>query len=141
MASQDSSRLAAALTRKAGVNADAAGIATALVATCQAIEAALVPILGARGVAALLKRSLYVISHTHPWIAGVHRNAEPSIDHAALSAAFAGQTATEATDAASALLETFHELLASLVGPSLTERLLCAVWENALSGSSAKDIK
>ena len=38
-----------------------------------------------------------------------------------------------------ALLQTFYELLASLVGPSLTERLLRSVWAHSSSGPPAQD--
>ena len=36
-------------------------------------------------------------------------------------------------------LQTFHELLATLVGPSLTERLLRSVWADSSSGPPAQD--
>lgn len=39
------------------------------------------------------------------------------------------------------LFDTFHDLLASMVGPSLTERLLRFVWADGSGGSAAKDIK
>jgi hypothetical protein len=50
------------------------------------------------------------------------------IDAAALKAAFAQQTSSDARNAGNSLMQAFHELLTSLVGASLTERLLHSVW-------------
>ena len=62
-----------------------------------------------------------------------------AMDVAALTGALEAQTAADAATAGTLLLQTFHELLTTLVGPSLTERLLRPVWAVFLSGPSAKD--
>lgn len=105
----------------------ASELADRLGASCSAIEAVLSPILGRRGVAALLHRSLSVASATHPWMS-VHNEGMPtSFDIAALTDAVGRQDAADAHAGAVALMRTFHELLASLIGASLTERLLTPV--------------
>ena len=114
-------------------------IAEAIVATWREIDAALTPILGQRGVATLYKRCLYLTSAAHPWLAGTHEGMHATIDLAALHSAFSQQERGTAAGAAGALLHTFDGLLASLVGPSLTERLLRSVWANSLSGPAAQD--
>jgi hypothetical protein len=139
MGSQESSRLAAPLAHRVAKDADAARIAEAIASTWQEIDAALTPIIGQRGVAALYKRSLYLTAATHPWLGATHQSVQPTLDLAALRSVFAQQTSADAAAGGSALLQTFHELLASLVGPSLTERLLRSVWADSSSGSPAQD--
>lgn len=52
---------------------------------------------------------------------------------------FAQQSSADAASAGSVLLQTFYDLLASLVGLSLTERLLRSVWANSSRGPPAQD--
>jgi len=104
----------------------------------QQVDDALTPIIGKRGVAALYGRSLYLVAPDHPWLAGL-READPSaVDQAALRALLEQQDAATAAAGGGALLRTFHELLASLVGDSLTGRLLAAAWALPTSGPAAR---
>lgn len=138
--SQESRRIAASLARKAGVDASAAQVADAVLVTCQAIESALAPIIGPRGVAALHRRSLLLAARTHPWLAST-----PVSDQAAESpstfqkALLSRQTSAEAAQGGAAYLQAFYDLLISLVGPSLTERLLRRVWMDFLGAPPAQD--
>ena len=86
-------------------------------------------------------RSLHLIDAAYPWLADMHQGegVQAKIDLPALHAILALQEGNTAAAAGGALLQTFSELLASLVGPSLTERLLRSVWENPLSGTTAQD--
>jgi hypothetical protein len=127
------------LAQRAAEGADAAQIAEAVVSTWKKIDAALAPIIGKGSVAVLYLRSLHLIDPAHPWLADMHQGVETTIDLAALKSILARQDSETAAAAGGALLQTFYELLASLVGPSLTERLLRSVWENPLSGPSAQD--
>jgi hypothetical protein len=136
---EKNSPLAATLAQRVGNDADSAQIADAIVSTWREIEIALTPIIGQRGIATLYKRTLYLTGATYVWLAGIHEGIPGGMDLAPLRAAFARQNKVAATAGASALLHNFHELLASLVGPSLTERLLRSVWANSLSGSPAQD--
>lgn len=139
MESQEGQQIAAALAHRVGKTADAAQPTDAIVSVWQEIDDALSPILGKRGVAALYRRSLHLTSPAYPWLAGPHESIQTAIDLAALKIVFAQQSGANATAGAGALLQTFHELLATLVGPSLTERLLRSVWANSLSGPPAQD--
>ncbi len=103
------------------------------------IDEALHPIIGRRGMAALYNRSLSLAVADHPWLAAGYQGALSAIDTAALKSALAGQTAAEATAGGSALFQSFHGLLASLVGSSLTDRLLHPVWEHSSGVSAAQD--
>lgn len=139
MGSQDSSRIAAPLANRVAQDANAAQIADAMAATWQEIDAALAPIIGSKGVAALYKRSLYLTAAAHPWLAGTRDSAHAAIDPAALKSVVAQQSSADAALGGNALLQTFHQLLGSLVGPSLTERLLRSVWADSSSGPPAQD--
>jgi hypothetical protein len=61
------------------------------------------------------------------------------MDAGPLVAALAQQSAADAALAGARLLRNFHDLLVTLIGPSLTERLLRSVWVNFMSGPSAQD--
>ena len=62
-----------------------------------------------------------------------------AMETAFLQAELAKQTAAEAAAAGTALLRVFHVLLTTLIGESLTERLLRSVWAHFLSGPAARD--
>lgn len=140
MEDQASDRIAVSLALRAGSGADAAQIAEAIVRAWQEIDAALSPIIGQHGVAMLYKRSLYLIGPAHPWLAGTHEGVKTAVDLSALKSVFAQQSSTSAAAAGGAFLQTFYDLLSSLVGPSLTERLLHPVWAQLSSGPPAQDI-
>jgi hypothetical protein len=122
-----------------GHDANAAQTAHALAATLQDIDAALAPIIGSRGVAALYQRSLHLAAKTHPWLAGAHEPAQVAIGLAALQSVVVQQSDADAALGSNALLQTFHQLLCSLIGPALTERLLRTVWDEASRGAPAQD--
>ena len=61
-----------------------------------------------------------------------------AIDLATLKSVLAQQSSADAAGDG-ALLQTFYDLLASLVGPSLTERMLRSIWKTSTSGAPAQD--
>lgn len=139
MESPESHRIATTLADRVENGANAAQIADAIVSAWQEIETVLSPIVGQRGVAMLYKRSLYLIGPAHPWLAGMQEGVQTAVDLAALKSVFAQQSSTDAAAAGVALLQTFYDLLASLVGPALTEQLLRPVWAHFPSGPTAQD--
>jgi len=119
----------ALLAERAGSGAAAARVADTVVGLWQEIDEALHPIIGRRGVAALYARSLTLTAVVHPWLAQGYPGAQAAaIDPTALKAALAVQPAMEALAGGAAVFQSFHALLASLVGASLTDRLLRPVW-------------
>jgi hypothetical protein len=56
-----------------------------------------------------------------------------------LRAALAGQASAEAAALNAALLGTFYDLLSSLIGATLTERLLDPVWASPFTDAPAQD--
>lgn len=94
------------------------------VAAWERIHAALHPIIGHGGVDALLKRCIYLVRTEHPWLTAAQDSVGPAGDYTALGAAFARRHSAEAALAQDALLAALCGLLGSLIGSSLTERLI-----------------
>jgi hypothetical protein len=132
-------RIAASLARRGGVDATAAQIAEAVVIKCEAIEASLTPIIGLRGAAALYRRSLHLAARQHLWLADALSSEPASQDRAILQAVLSRQTSADAALGGAVFFQAFCDLLASLVGRSLTERLLRSVWVDFLGASPAQD--
>jgi hypothetical protein len=118
--------IAAAFARKVK-DADAREIAALVTSTMGAIEKILSPIIGKGGVVAMYRRSLLVVGASHSWLAPSD-SPRKEIDLATLLSLLAAQDCADAASAGGALLQTFHDLLASLVGTSLSQRLLRNVW-------------
>jgi hypothetical protein len=123
-------------------DADAGQIAEKAVCAWRAVEAALSPIIGQRAVAALYKRSVALVHADYPWLmareVGSLGNRQGD-DFDLLRTTLSQQTSSNAMAAHWALLRTFRNLLASLVGESLTERLLGSVCEFPSSAGVAQE--
>lgn len=132
-------QIAASLADRAGAAATASQIADTTVAAWQVIDSALAPIIGPRGVAALYRRSLHLVRQSHPCLAAALEGLQPVLDLESLRLVLAQQDADEAAAIGGQVLQTFYELLTTLVGPSLTERLLRSVWANFLGAPPAQD--
>lgn len=117
-------RTQATLAPSAAVGTEARQVADAAVQTWRAVDAALSPIVGQRGVAALYKRSLVLARTQHPWLAAVHEDTRQPGDFTPLHAALIRQPDLAAAAAHEALLQTCRDVLARLIGAPLTERLL-----------------
>lgn len=100
---------------------------------------ALSPIIGQPGVEALFKRSIYLTRAAHPCLAIFVDDTTHPDALAALQAALAQQANGTAVAANAALLQNFEELLTSLIGASLTERLLRPVWDTPSSAQAEQD--
>ena len=104
------------------------------------IESALQPIVGRRGVAALFKRTVHLAAAQYPWLAPLKEDSDDTattVDQ--LKAAFAAQPAPLAAEAGSVLFASFRELLTSLIGAGLSERLLQTAWSKSASAAPALD--
>ena len=137
--SRGHSGMVAPLARRVTEDAGAVQIGEAVVTLWHEIHAALTPILGQRGLTALYRRSLHLCAPAHPWLAGTDIGDDKTTQLAALQRLIGAQTRDDAAAGGSALLLAFHELLTSLIGPSLTERLLRSAWTHASSGSAVQD--
>ena len=129
MDSYEGPLIAAALEHQVRGGAPAAQIAGAVAATWLHAEECLTPIIGSQGVAVLYKRSLLLTGRSHAWLHGLHEDVTSSVDLAALTAVLAQQESTDAARAGGELLQTFYGLMNSLIGASLTHRLLRFMWQ------------
>ncbi len=139
MPTQDSRKVASTLERLAAQGTTPLRIADAVVSTWQAVDAALAPVIGSKGVVALYGRTLFLVREKHPWMAALQQGAEPLMDLAQLAAALGQQESCTAAAGAGDQLQSLYELLRSLIGPSLTGQLLRSAWDNPLRGSAAQD--
>lgn len=116
------------LMQRAGDAPDARAIAKATSETWLLMSAQLTPVIGGNGVDAILKRSVHLTSVVFPWLAIPDVQLDSDSLAAQISVLLAGREPLAAAQASSSLLITFTELLATLIGNSLTRRLLDTVW-------------
>lgn len=121
------------LVHRAGTAPDAAAVAEATLGTLRHLAAQLAPVIGARGVDALLTYSLHQTSRAFSWIEGDHADTATLL--ASLKARLEAREAAEALEASCALLVIFTDLLGVLIGASLTARLLDPVWATTPTAS------
>lgn len=140
MAGERWSQVAVVLAQQAGSGASAARIADTVLAAWHGIEQSLRPIIGRGGVAALYKRSLQMTLPAHPWLASAADEAHTPVDFSSLRTALVQRSEVDAAAAGAAVLQTFHDLLAALVGAALTERLLRTVWPDPSNSPPGQDM-
>ncbi|MFM9915542.1 MAG: hypothetical protein ACKVOX_07020 [Rhizobacter sp.] len=133
------STITAPLAHRIQADAQASQIADAIEATWLEIDEALAPIVGQRGLVALYKRSLYLTASAHPWLGGLQDGMQSTMDLDGLKSVVSQQSSAHAAAGGCDLFSAFHGLLESMVGPSLTERLLRSVWALHPQGSAEQD--
>lgn len=131
--SEKSSQIVASLAQRAGDTADIAKVAQTVVSLLQDLDASLTPIIGQQGVAALYRRSLHLGTAAHPSLAGINDRMPPTLDLDAIASVLIEQRAADALLFGEVLLTTLYELLTTLIGPSLTARLLHSAWASSSS--------
>lgn len=116
------------LVQRAGGNADAKAVAIAAISTWHDASARLSPVIGGQGIDVLLRRSLHVAGKKFPSLAELTHEGRSNELLANLQVRLAACETALAVEASNALLVTFTELMSSLIGESLTERLLAPIW-------------
>jgi hypothetical protein len=119
------------LTREAGPDADAKGLAAAVLRVYGALASHLAVLIGDGGVRALTARSLHLVQRDFPWLAEAQEPETSDGPFALLGLSLARQEPAVATEAATAALATLGGLLETLIGETLTSRVLRAAWPNA----------
>lgn len=127
------------LTQLVADGADPRRIADRAVSMWREVDAALSPIIGQRGVAALFKRSVLLIGPAHPSLVTAHDDVDTLGDFAALRVTLEQQSGANAIATNGALLQKFSDLLINLIGESLTERLLDSVRDNPSSDGAVRE--
>jgi hypothetical protein len=120
-------RIQATIADLAAINSDALRIAEVAASTWREIYSVLSPVIGPGGVIALYQRSLYMTRAAYPCLTAARDEGPQPGEFAALQQVLSQQTSTLVAAANGALLDTFCELLANLIGVPLTERLLRSV--------------
>jgi hypothetical protein len=124
----DSAAIRRTLLLRVGEAGDTGTVAANTFATWQQVASQLVPVIGARGVDALFRRSLHLTSKAFPWLALAGNGGNSASLLVSLKTRLADLETASATEASHALLVTFIESLETLIGESLTQRLLGPVW-------------
>ncbi len=118
------------MVQRAGKTPDTRGIADATVGTWNQMATRLAPVIGGTGVHILLDRALQIASKTTPCLllAGNPPPGAAQLD--SLRACIEALDAESAVEASYALLASFTDLLASLIGNVLTDQLLDPAWSS-----------
>jgi hypothetical protein len=88
----------------------------------------LVPIIGDGGFASLYARSVNLAGAKFPWILNTETRQPLHASFSEFIASLNNREATEAGEAIITLLIVFTDILATLIGLSLTTRILCSAW-------------
>lgn len=121
----------------------AANIADSAITLWEQMATEVISIVGEGGFGSLYARSVFLAQSTFPWLAGVADSLTPKTDHrfVELRIGLEGQTPAQASEANSSLLITFTDILASLIGETLTASILHSAWGNAVSKSTREEKK
>lgn len=111
-------------------------VAESALTTWRDIDTHLSPIVGAGGVAALFKRSLYLTSKDYPCLRRPLALFQPA-EYNLLYLALLAQERSEAIAVNGAILHTFSRLLAGLIGVQLTQRLLLSILNHPSKATSS----
>jgi len=132
MPTTDSKALQEAIRRTlehhSGGTRDARSVAEATLRTWQLMADRLAPVIGTKGVDTLFSYSLYLTCATYRWLEIAENHGENADLPASILARLSSREADAAAEAGYTLLVTFTELLATMIGESLTERLLLPAW-------------
>ncbi len=116
------------MAHHAGASPDADAVAKATFIIWNDVEARLSTVIGTKGVDILFKRSLYLTTSSFPWLKGTEHPQDRESLFSGIKACLASRETESSTEAGCAFLNILTELLNTLIGDSLTERLLEPVW-------------
>lgn len=100
----------------------------------------LISIIGEGGFQSLFKRSLHLTSATFPWMAIDPPLLQNGSRFAGLKICLEGQNSAEAGEASTALLITFIDILALLIGELLTSSILRLAWGDDALDTVVKEL-
>jgi len=115
------------LISRAGTAPDVGMVAEATLNIWHQMATWLAPVIGARGVDALFSRALQLTSRDFPCLVITGNEEDRAVLLANLKANLTASANNDAMEAGHALLVTFTKLLSTLIGESLTKRLLSPV--------------
>jgi len=101
----------------------------------------LISIIGEGGFQSLYLRSIHLTSATFPWLAPNHPSQQSDSRFTDLKMSLEGRDSTEASEASIALLSTFIDILALLIGETLTTGILRSAWGDDALDIVAKELQ
>jgi len=119
----------AAFVQAMAKESQSAAVAAAAVAVWQDVSGVLSPIIGNSGFAALLKRSGYLAISACPGLATATDQTQSAAQFSALHDLLTQLSSGDAARVNGALLQTFQNVLDTLIGVPLTARLLQPIWD------------
>ena len=128
-----------ASSRLSGTGADAKAVADATVFVWERVALQLAPVIGSEGVRALYARSLHLVRSQFPWLSQADQTMRTDSPFANLKPGFSGRNGDDAIAAAIGMFVTFTTVLTTLIGTSLTSRLLAPVLTNRDSNVSVQE--
>jgi len=105
------------------------------------IATQIISIIGEGGFDSLYLRSVFLTQSTYPWLAAVLPQVKIDQRFTDLKISFEGQTPEQVSAANSLLLITFTDILASLIGEQLTNRILRSAWGDSPSKMPGKEFQ
>ena len=100
----------------------------------------LISIIGEGGFQSLYKRSTHLTSESFPWMIVIQSVRPADSRFADLKTCLEGRDFAEAGEASTALLITFIDILALLIGELLTARILRSAWGDDALDTVAKEL-
>jgi hypothetical protein len=109
-----------------GSDADAAEVAAAARRAYDELAGVCAPLIGQRGIEALMARAVHLAQREHPWLVQAPERQEHPFAHIELC--LTHQDPPTATAAGARVLANLAGLLVTLIGDGLTSRLVHAAW-------------
>lgn len=116
-------------------------VVDAAISLWEKLAAEIISIIGEGGFTSLYARSVFLAQSSFPWLAASLLAPQTDYRFAQLRISLAEQTPAHAGEANRLLLTTFTDILASLIGESLTASILRSAWGNDDSDSADKEFK
>lgn len=104
------------------------------------LAAGLISIIGEGGFDSLYARSIHLAGASFPWLVPGPPSAQSGARFAQLKFCLESQDGREAGEASIALLITFIDILALLIGEPLTTSILRSVWGDGALDMAAKEL-
>ena len=128
-----------ALAREAGTGTDAKALAAAALRVYETLAGQLALLIGDGGVRALTARSLHLVQRDFPWLAEAQETDPSEGPFAQLGFSLSRQEPTVATEGAAAALATLGGLVETLIGETLTMRVLRAAWPSGFPDETGQE--
>lgn len=116
------------LAHHAGTSPNPDAVAQATFIIWNLVADRLTPVIGTKGVDILFRRSLHLTNLSFPWLSMAEEYEDTPSLLSTTKARLASRETIDSTEAGCTLLITFTELLKTLIGESLTGRLLGTIW-------------